>query len=90
MSASVAPVRIERVRPHRPMRRRDPLPAPDVQQVAAAVATQDEIVLLDLVDTTASSSLVMRWHAIKERWGRARELWRQTTFYLFDGDSWRR
>jgi hypothetical protein len=27
--------------------------------------------------------------AIVERLIRARELWRQTTFYLFDADSWR-
>lgn len=89
MSASVAPVRIERVRPHRPMRRRDHLDAPDVQP-AVVGATQDGIDLLDLVDTTATSSLLVRWHAMRERWDRAHELWRQMTFYLFDGDSWRR
>ena len=89
MAASVAPVRIERVRPHRPMRRRDPLSATHVE-ASAVGATHDGFVLLDLVDTTASSPLVMRWRAVRGRWDRARELWRQTTFYLFDADSWRR
>lgn len=26
---------------------------------------------------------------LAEWWGRARELWKQTTFYVFDADSWR-
>jgi hypothetical protein len=89
MSASVAPVRIERVRPHRPMRHRDHV-APSAVQPVAVGSTHDTVDLLDLVDTAATSPLVVRWHAIRDRWARAREVWRQTTFYLFDGDSWRR
>jgi hypothetical protein len=26
---------------------------------------------------------------LAEWWSRARELWKQTTFYVFDADSWR-
>ncbi len=26
---------------------------------------------------------------LAECWGRAREIWKQTTFYVFDADSWR-
>ena len=26
---------------------------------------------------------------LAEWWGRAREIWKQTTFYVFDADSWR-
>jgi hypothetical protein len=45
----------------------------------------------DLVDDVAAveSDLASDPGPIAERLIRARELWRQTTFYLFDANSWR-
>ncbi len=37
---------------------------------------------IDLVDHTVGDPMA-------ERWARIREAWKQTTFYLFDPQSWR-
>ena len=76
MTGHVAPVRLERVQPGRPAARRDPLgPIPTDHD--------DQTVVIDLVGGADDPLL-------GERWTRLREVWAQTTFFLFDGDSWRR
>ena len=74
MAAYAVQVRIERVRPQRPTRRRDRARPIDPVPATAAV--------VELAVPTPPSRFA-------ERWERITQLWSQTTFYLFDGDSWR-
>ena len=76
MTGHVAPVRLERVQPRRPADRRDP-------PGASPTDHDDEPVVIDLVGGADDALL-------GERWTRLREAWAQMTFFLFDGDSWRR
>jgi hypothetical protein len=76
MTGHVAPVRLERVQPRRSVARHDP---------PAAIPTDhdDQTMVIDLVGGADDGLL-------GERWTRLRETWAQMTFFLFDGDSWRR
>ncbi len=76
MTGHVAPVRLERVQPRRPVARRDP-------PGASLTDHDDGPVVIDLVGGDEDTLL-------GERWTRLRERWAQMTFFLFDGDSWRR
>ena len=78
MSGYVVNARIERVTPH--LTRRDdrgPAAASRTPQDTAGGATA-----IDLAGRPFETILAERWDAIRERWA-------QTTFYLFDPDSWR-
>ncbi len=82
MAAYAVQVRIERVQPHRPVRRHErPRPMPIVTQLAV---TEFEDRGSVEIAGPASPSL------LGERWDRIGELWGQLTFYLFDAESWRR
>ena len=73
MATYVVHARIDGVRPRRRERR---LPGADVVERGRAVAVDD-------LDTR---------HPDDDRgvdWERIREIWAQTTFYLFDPSSWR-
>ena len=76
MTGHVAPVRLERVQPRGHEDRRDP-------PGASLTDRDDEPVVIDLVGGAEDALL-------GERWTRFREVWAQMTFFLFDGDSWRR
>ena len=83
MAAPTMPVRLERVRPQRSMGRRagdrDPSAA-----VGAPTASGLDTAGPTLTELVAASS---PW---AERWRHLRAVWAQTTFFLFDADSWRR
>lgn len=76
MAAYAVSARIERVDPHFAGRAR------------AAPADWRAVEMLDLAKAT---DLVGRPLAPDraERWAHLREIWAQTTFYLFDAESWR-
>jgi hypothetical protein len=82
MAAYAVQVRIERVQPHRPVRRHErPRPAPVVTPAEGTYF--EDRGSIDLASRTSTSLL-------GERWDRIGELWSQLTFYLFDPESWRR
>ncbi len=77
MSSYVVLVRVEGVRPHRMPRvadRREPTIRQHVPETVGGARMQDE-------RRTGPT--------VAERIDRAREIWAQTTFYLFDPESWR-
>ena len=83
MTVETAPVRVERVRARASARRRDPSrPTRAVERLDPELGDECAVAI-DLGSPPAPSRLA-------ERWTRLRELWAQTTFYLFDGDGWRR
>jgi hypothetical protein len=81
MTSDAVPLRIERVRPIRPVpvaRHGTDLPTlpPDPASAIEPIAAE-----LDGDDDDSPFA---------EAWGRLRVWWDQTTFYLFSADSWRR
>lgn len=81
MTSDAVPLRIERVRPIRPVPVVRPGPGratathhppSSIEPIAAEVDGDDEDA------------------PFAEAWGRLRVWWDQTTFYLFSADSWRR
>jgi hypothetical protein len=76
MTAQATPVRVERVQVRRASSR-------DGAGKSAPGSPDDGPVLIDLVGGQDDTLLAAGW-------ARLRELWAQTTFYLFDADSWRR
>jgi len=78
MAAYTVIARIDRVDPHLAGWASRPLAATD--RVIAQPLEPPEAV--DLVGRPDGPSL-------DERWARVREVWSQTTFYLFDPESWR-
>lgn len=82
MASYVVRARIVGAEPHRA--RRSPARDPGGTSVARADHGGGDVdqEVLDVVGRPFGQ-------VIGERWGRAREIWSQTTFYLFDPDSWR-
>jgi hypothetical protein len=83
MSGFVASARLERVRPHVTRIDRDRVVWS--RPPAARDADDEEgIVVLERTTTAANDgpTLAERWHDLRERWA-------ETTFFLFDADSWR-
>lgn len=76
MAAYAVIARIDRVDPH--FAGWEPATAPD-WPAAEPVAPPEAI---DLVSRPLGATMA-------EHWARLRETWAQTTFYLFDADSWR-
>ncbi len=76
MPAYAVTARVERVHPH--VARWSGAAHPD----RAAVDPVAEPEAIDLVGRPLSAISA-------ERWSRIREAWKQTTFFLFDPDSWR-
>jgi hypothetical protein len=76
MAAYAVIARIDRVDPHLAGR-----PAV-TKQDWTAVDTVDSAQAIDLVGRPLES-------IVAERWAHVREMWAQTTFYLFDAESWR-
>ena len=56
-----------------------------------APATMPDWPLAEVLEDSEAIDLVGRppGAILAERWARIRETWAQTTFYLFDPDSWR-
>ena len=82
MTVETAPVRIERVRASASARRRDATRPSGAVGCAEPGLGDERAVAIDLGSPPVPSRLA-------ERWTRLRELWAQTTFYLFDGEGWR-
>ena len=80
MSGFVATTRVERVRRHLTRIDRDRLVA--FRSLALEPDEDDGIVIVERSSRAEGLTLAERWQAIRERWS-------QTTFYLFDADSWR-
>ena len=76
MTAYAVIARIDRVDPHLAGRR--PAAPTDWSSVEALESTQ----AVDLVGQPLET-------IVAERWAHVREIWAQTTFYLFDAESWR-
>lgn len=76
MAAYAVIARIDRVDPH--LAGRPPASRADWSVVEAVDPAQS----VDLVGRPLGS-------AVAERWAHVREIWAQTTFYLFDAESWR-
>ena len=76
MAAYAVIARIDRVDPH--LAGRPPVTREHWSVVEAIDAAQS----VDLVGEPLGAILA-------ERWARVREIWGQTTFFLFDADSWR-
>jgi hypothetical protein len=76
MAAYAVIARIDRVDPH--FAGRPPTPEAD----RATVETLELAQAIDLVGQTRSTPLA-------ERLAHVREIWDQTTFFLFDANSWR-
>ena len=76
MAAYAVIARIDRVDPH--LAGRPPVPREDW----TAVEVLDSAQAIDLVGQPLES-------IVAERWAHVREIWAQTTFYLFDAESWR-
>ena len=76
MAAYAVIARIDRVDPHLAGR---PSPTPADWTVVEA---PDPAQSIDLVGRPLET-------IVAERWAHVREIWAQTTFYLFDPDSWR-
>ncbi len=82
MAAYAVMARIGRVDPHLTLhdaRPHDDDPAPPTGLPAVA---QEDVAALEAEQASGPGEIV-------ERLQRMRDLWRQTTFYLFDADSWR-
>jgi hypothetical protein len=78
MAAYAVIARIDRADPHLAGWARMPTRAADwsvIEEIESPEA-------VDLVGAPDAPTLA-------ERWGRVRETWSQTTFYLFDPESWR-
>lgn len=75
--AQVAGVRLQRAErgPAGPTR-------PAMTAPAASAASAEDQVTIDIVGRGLEA-------VIRERWTRVAEIWAQTTFYLFDTNSWR-
>jgi hypothetical protein len=73
MDAYRVSARIDRVAP----RRRQPL-----RELALAPDPDPELAPVDLVGRPLEDVIGERWSAVRERWS-------QTTFFLFDAESWR-
>jgi hypothetical protein len=78
MAAYAVIARIDRVDPHLAGWSRMPAP-PTARSVVDEIEPSEAF---DLVGRPDPQSLA-------ERWARVRESWSQTTFYLFDPESWR-
>jgi hypothetical protein len=76
MAAYAVIARIDRVDPHLARR----LPAAPTDW--SSFETLDAAQAVDLVGEPLET-------IVAERWAHVREIWAQTTFYLFDADSWR-
>lgn len=76
MAAYAVIARIDRVAPH--LAGRPPATPTDWMSVEAPEPAQ----AVDLVGRPLETS-------VAERWAHVREIWAQTTFYLFDSESWR-
>jgi hypothetical protein len=83
MAAYAVMARIGRVDPH--LMLSDAEPKVDRDGGASSGLTADAIDEAVALESDVASDP----GPIAERLIRARELWRQTTFYLFDADSWR-
>jgi hypothetical protein len=79
MAAYAVMARIGRVDPHLTLR---DIERDDVEgsPPGLAVSASEDLAVLDVTDEPGP---------VRERLTRLNELWRQTTFYLFDADSWR-
>ncbi|MEO5883989.1 MAG: hypothetical protein ABIQ58_00525 [Candidatus Limnocylindrales bacterium] len=75
MAGYVVSCRVDTVAP-RPRRMRPSAPPP------SSADTPIELATVDLVGRPLDDILADRWDAF-------REIWARTTFFLFDGDSWR-
>ncbi len=76
MAAYAVMARIDRVDPH--LAGRAPMLSTDWSEVEMLDSAQE----FDLVGRPLED-------IVAERWTHIREIWAQTTFYLFDADSWR-
>ena len=76
MAAYAVIARIDRVDPHLAGR------PPAFREDWTAVEALDPAQAVDLVGQPLGS-------IVAERWAHIREIWAQTTFYLFDAESWR-
>ena len=76
MAAYAVIARIDRVDPH---------------LVGRPAVTKQDWTAVDTVDSAQAIDLVGRplESIVAERWAHVREMWAQTTFYLFDAESWR-
>ena len=77
MAGYTVSARIDRASPR--LARHDAQPAMAADPVRPADASDP----LDLVGRPFDARLLERWAAFRKAWS-------QTTFFLFDGDSWRR
>jgi hypothetical protein len=62
-----------------------------IEQVQPRIASRDDrrhIVARRALEVTEAEAIDLS-SPVSERWDRIRELWGQTTFYLFDPESWR-
>jgi len=78
MAAYAVIARIDRVVPHLAGWARMPAPSTD----RTAVDEMERSEAFEVVSGPIGPSMA-------ERWARVREVWSQTTFFLFDPDSWR-
>lgn len=83
MSGFVAPTRAVHARPRFSRFERDTF-ASSARAASGvdALATDADVVDQGESVSARRAALATRWQAVRERWA-------QTTFYLFDGDSWR-
>lgn len=81
MAAYAVMARIGRIDPHLTMREVEEEPDSRPPPGLAADATAEV--------ATVESDRVSEPGAFAERMARITELWRQTTFFLFDAESWR-
>lgn len=75
MAAYAVTARLDRVDPHLAGR-------PSVTRTDWTVEALDPAQSVDLVGQPLET-------IVAERWAHVREIWAQTTFYLFDAESWR-
>lgn len=81
MAAYAVIARIGRVEPHLTMH--------DLDRVLALGDASDGLETVDEVEVTVADMSAPDAGPIAARLTRWRELWTQTTFYLFDAESWR-
>ncbi len=81
MAAYAVIARIGRADPH--------LVLGDLDRDLDADDGPDGVFPVDVAVLAADVVRADRPDRLAEWWSRARELWKQTTFYVFDADSWR-
>lgn len=81
MAAYAVIARIGRVDPH--------LTLHDLDEILDADEEDDSGLPADAPTLAVELVTVDESDRLAEWWSRAREVWKQTTFYVFDADSWR-